>query len=110
MTENQGKETLYNFILTQTIANESFNCAFDYLTEKFNIHLDTKYKEIYTANRARKKILEKRKKIEQDEFKKIATRYIAITNRMLKHFDNWESEEKLSKDVNKLYDAIQNIK
>ncbi len=104
--EDQGKEVLYKFILTQTVSNECFTQVMDYIRDKFNTHLNTKYKERFNANRKRKKELQNLMDAELKAFKQVSDRYLTMTNKMLKHFDNWENIDKLSNDVDDLYDYL----
>ena len=102
---NSDIKNLKNYVITQTIACESFENSYDYIREQFKLVLSTKYKERFT-NRKMKRQLEKKMATELREFDKVCKRYLEMNIKMLNHFDNWEHEQTMSEEVDKIYNFL----
>jgi len=102
---NSDIKNLKNYVITQTIACESFENSYDYIREQFKLMLSTKYKERFT-NRKIKRHLEKKMATELREFDKVCKRYLEMNIKMLNHFDNWEHEQTMSEEVDKIYNFL----
>lgn len=102
---NSDIKNLKNYVITQTIACESFENSYDYIREQFKLVLSTKYKERFT-NRKIKRQLEKKMATELREFDKVCKRYLEMNIKMLNHFDNWEHKQTMSEEVDKIYNFL----
>lgn len=98
---------LFNFIAAQTVSNECFTHSVGYIEDMFKVHLDTKYKEIFTANRKRKKELEAIKANELKKFNAVVAKYIDTTNKMVRKFDDWDGSDNLNEKIDRIYDALE---
>jgi len=102
---NSDIKNLKNYVITQTIACESFENSYEYVREQFKLVLSTKHKERFT-NRKLKRQIEKKMATELREFDKVCKRYLEMNIKMLKHFDNWEHEQSLNNEVEKTYNFL----
>lgn len=104
-----NKETvtqLYNFVIAQTVAYESFEFSKNEMLESFKIGLDTKYKNYFNSNRKIRKQIEKKKQDEIKEFLSIFKRYQETTLSMVNHFDSWITDN-LDEVISETSDFIE---
>jgi hypothetical protein len=107
MSQDTNIRNLWNFVSCQIVANESFEASKDYIVSNFNTHLNAKY--IDNGNREQKKKIEKLKAEELKKFMDVIDRYVKMTTRMVKSFDDWHMADKVNEKVEHLYNALDDV-
>lgn len=100
-------DTVWKFVVTQTIAVECFENSQEYLCKMFEDRLKLHYGE--GENRALKSKIDKKIKEEMKQFKIVAERYIATNKKMAKQFDTWSNSDVANDKINKVYDFLENL-
>lgn len=100
-------ETVWKFVITQTIAVECFESSKEYLCKQFEEKLRLQYGE--GGNRALKSKIDKAIKEELKQFNIVANRYIEMNKKMAKQFDSWSSSDLANDKINKVYDFLETL-
>lgn len=100
-------DTVWKFVVAQTIAVECFENAQEYLCKMFEERLRLQYGE--GENRASKTKIDKKIKDELKHFKIVATRYIETNKKMARQFDQWSSSDLANDKINKVYDFLYTL-
>lgn len=106
-TKNETVDTVWKFVITQTIAVECFEASIEHLRAMFTERLAEQYGK--GANRSLQLKIDKKIKDEIKQFNIVSERYINTNKKMAKQFDVWSSSDLANEKINKVYDFLDTI-
>ena len=109
--KNEYEKECYQFVLLQRPANDIYYSIMDHLEEKFEHHLNNKYKTRFSKNRQGKKKDEQLMSLERKKFKQKKERYQKINREFLESLDFMRGEFQETKEghVDEVHNFIQKL-
>lgn len=109
--KDEHEKLCYQFTILQRPANDLYYTIMDSLEEKFEQHLNNKYKTRFSKNRQGKKQDENKMEVERKKFKQKKERYQKINKEFLDSFDFMKGSfyDKKEEDVDKIHNFIQEL-